>query len=118
MLWRTFKPVECQRIAAPREDVEHWRCEVDAPHFGLALRAQHHARVPESRRASRRGAARAAGALIGGVERDLFGDEMIDRGLGVEAQHFLQAGVDHVGDAFDGERRFGDVGGEDDFSFA
>src|SRR5687768_6657507 len=86
-LGRTLEPFERARIAAPREDVEHRRREIDASHFRLALRTQNHALIPQTQRASRRRSACATGALIGGIKRNLLRHQMIDRSLGIEAEH-------------------------------
>jgi len=49
------------------------------------------------------GAVRPAGALIGGIERDPFGDQMVDGRLRIEAQKLVQSGIDHRRDSFDRE---------------
>ena len=40
---------------------------------------------------------------------------MIDRRFRIEAQHFVEAGIDHCCDAIDCQRCLGDVGGQDHF---
>ena len=65
---------------------------------------------------SRRGAAGAAGALVGGGAADLLDQQRAKAALGVEAGDAGHAAVDHVTDAVDGHRGLGDVGGDNDFS--
>src|SRR5438105_8199386 len=93
------------RVAAPGHHIEHGRGEIDAANLRLAMRTKNVARVPESRSASRRRASGASGALLGRIEGDAFGDEMIDAAFRIEAKDLLQSAVDHIGDSFDCERR-------------
>ena len=43
---RRFEPIERMRIAAPGDEIEHRRREVDAANLRLAMRTQNVARVP------------------------------------------------------------------------
>ena len=110
---RALEEIERARIAAPGDDVEH-RARRDRRDESPARdAAQHVARIPQSRRAARRGASRAAGALIGGVERDALGDEMIDRRSPGRSASLSAARVDDLGDPLDRQRGLGDVRRED-----
>jgi hypothetical protein len=71
------------------------------------------ARIPEARDVAGTEPRRAAGALIGAIERDAFGRQRIDGAAGVVARHLLESGIDHRRHARDGQRRFRDVGGDD-----
>ena len=71
---------------------------------------------PEAQTNSRRGAAGAAGALIGRGAADLFDHERVDAAVGIVAGHAGQSGIDHHGHAVDGEGRFGHIGGDDDLA--
>ena len=113
ILGRPLEPGERPRIAAPGEDVEQRRREIDAAHIRLAMRTKDVARIPQTNRASGARASRAAGALLRRIGRDPLDDEMIDRRLRIEAQHLVHAGVDDVRDAFDRQRRLRDVRGQD-----
>jgi hypothetical protein len=107
-------------LLAKGEELEQRFGEIAAEDFGrfgngsAALGAF----VPESPADARGGAARAAGALVGGSLRD--GHELEAREAGCRRDLHLAglAGIDHGGDAIDRERGFGDVRGEDDFAAA
>ena len=83
---------------------------------GLAMRAEDVARIPKPDGTSGLRSPGTSGALVRRVAGDALDDEMIDRGVGIETQHLVQTGVDHVGDAFDRQRGFGDVRRQDDFA--
>ena len=65
---------------------------------------------------ARRGAAGAAGALVGGGAADLFDEQRVDAAIRIVARNARQAAVDHQAHAVDGERGFRDVGGDDDLA--
>ena len=77
------------------------------------MRTKDVARIPQAHGASGPSASRAAGALLRRIGGDPLDDEMVDRCLRIEPQHFVYAGVDDVRNAFDRQRRFGDVRGQD-----
>ena len=110
---RRLEPFERPRIAAPRDDVEHRRRQIDAVDVGLAVGPQAIARVPETPDGSVRDASRAAGALVGGVGGDAFGLERVDAALGVVARDLLQSGVDDARHAGNRQRCLGDVRRDD-----
>ena len=72
---------------------------------------------PEPQAMSRRGAAGAAGALIGRGAADLFDEQSIDAAPGIESRDPRQPAVDHHPHAIDREGRFRHVGGDDRFAF-
>ena len=71
---------------------------------------------PEPDAVARRGAARATEPLLGRGAADLFDEERVDPAMGIEPRHARQAAVDDDAHAVDGQRGFGDVGRDDDFS--
>ena len=71
---------------------------------------------PEPHANARRGAARAARALVGVRLRDLFNQQRVDAAVGVVAGNARQAAINHQPHAVNRERRFGDVGGDDDLA--
>ena len=70
---------------------------------------------PEADGAAGRGAAGAAGALVGGGAGNVLDQQGVDAAPGIEARDAREAGIDHEPDAVDGQRSFRDVGGHDDF---
>ncbi len=70
---------------------------------------------PESDAGAWSSAAGAAGALVGGGAADLFDEQGVESAPRIETRDAGEAAVDHRADAVDGERGFGDVGGDDDF---
>ncbi len=111
---RAIEPLEVLQAATCGENREHQRRQVDAMNLGLAMRPQPIARIPQPSHEPGTEAGGAAGALIGAVERDALGREGIDAAIGVVAGDLLQSGIDHRRHATDGQRRFRDVGGDDD----
>jgi len=71
---------------------------------------------PEAHGRARGGAPSAAGTLIGGGLADGLDHEDVEASPGFEAIDPRQAGIDDVPYAFDGDRGFGDVGGDDHLS--
>ena len=65
---------------------------------------------PQPDRNTRRGAAGAAGALLGGGLADPHGDEARQAGGGIEPRRPAEAAIDHDPHAGDGEGRLGDRG--------
>jgi hypothetical protein len=109
ILRRPLEPGERPRIAAPRDDVEQRRREIDTAHIRLAMRTKHVARIPQPHRASGASASGAARALLRGIGRNPLDHEMIDRCFRIEAQYFVNAGVDDIRHAVDRQRRLGNV---------
>ncbi len=67
---------------------------------------------------ARRGAACAAGTLVGGSAADSLDHQRINAAIRVVARDTGESAVDHDTDAVDGDRRFGDVGGDHHFAAA
>ena len=90
---------------------------IDALDFGQVVAGAAGVLVfrPEADGAAGRGAAGAAGALVGGGAGDVFDQQRVDAAPGIEARHAREAGVDHEADAVDGQRGFRNIGGDDDF---
>src|SRR5688500_9224289 len=80
----------------------------------LAMRAQPVGAIPQPAYASGAETAGAAGTLIGGVRRNALQLERVDAAIGVVARDLLPAAVDDASDVWHRQRRFRDVGGEDD----
>src|SRR5205814_893352 len=72
---------------------------------------------PETAADAGGGATGTAGALIGAGAADFFDEKRVDAAMGVVPGDASETGVDDEADAVDGERGFGDVGGDDDFGF-
>ena len=79
----------------------------------LAMRSQDVALVPQPCDPPRPRPPGPPAPLIGGVARDAFADQMVDRGLRIESKNLLQPGVDHRCHALYGQRCLRDVGCKD-----
>src|SRR6266849_8264258 len=75
---RPLEPFEGHRIAAPGDDVERRRREIDAMHLWIAVRAQHVAPIPEAERAAGQCAPGAPAALLRRIRSDSLEHEMVD----------------------------------------
>ena len=113
---RRVEPVEPGQVTAPGEDIEGRACEVDPLDVGLAVRPKSIPRVPEPECHPRAGPPRASRTLRGRVLGDALGVEAVDPLFRIESEDLVQPRVHHVGDAFDGQGRLGDVGGQDDLA--
>ena len=109
---RRFEPVEGLRPRAPRQHVEHGSGQIDAVDVGLACGAQAIVRMPQAAHDARPEPGGPTGSLIRRVERDAFGHQRIEAPVGVVARDLHEAGVDHRRHAGHGERRLGQVRGE------
>ena len=114
VLARPLEPLQRARIAAPGDHVQRRARQVDAMDLRLAVRAQPIARVPQPPHDARRQPPGAARPLVRGVPGDALGLEAVDAAFRVVARDLLQPGVDHRGHAGHGQRRLGDVRGDDD----
>ena len=74
--------------------------------------------VPQADGDAGAGAAGAAAALVGAGAGDAAGFERGEAGAGLVDRDAAEAAVDDDADAIDGERGFGDGGGEDDLAAA
>ncbi len=103
---------------APRQDRQDWRGQINASNLSLSVRTQPITRIPQSPRDAWTKARRSSGTLIGAVERDAFGRQGIDAPFGVVARDLVEAGIDHCGDARNGQRCFRNIRGHDDLASA
>ena len=78
------------------------------------MRPQAIAGVPQPPDAAGREAAGATRPLFGGVRRDALGLEAVDAAMPVVSRNLVEAGVDDRGHARHRQRRFRDVGRDDD----
>src|SRR4051794_1758309 len=76
LLRRPFEPGKGPRIAAPGEDVEQRRREIDAAHIRLAMGTENVARIPQPNRASGLRPPRTSGALLRRIGSDPLDYEM------------------------------------------
>ena len=114
-----FEPAEGAQVPDPGslQGQDHL-AQVQALHFGEFLRRPMRALVagPQPPAEARRGAAGASRALIGGGAADLLDQQDVDAAVGIVTRDAGQAAVDHTPDAVDGERGFGDIGGDHDLA--
>ena len=120
-LWRCFEPGQAiARGDAPVRHVEgkrgkignaDFRCIMGGECLGFGFR-------PEAVAVAGPEASGTALALFGAGLAHADGFERRHAGSRVEARRALEAGVDHRLDSFDGERGFGDGGGEHDLAAA
>ena len=111
---RGVEPLEGGQVAAPRQDREQHRRQVDAGDVRLAERAQLVALVPEADGQARTEARGAPCPLVGRIGRDPLGLQRVQRTRRIVARDLLPAGVDHDTHARHRDRRLGDVGRQHD----
>ena len=109
-----IEPVQRPRIAAPREHVEQRARQIDPVDVGFPVRPKLRGLMPQAPRDAGPETRRPARALVGGVARDPFRLEAVDRAIRIVARDFVDARVDDRRDAGNRQRRFGDVRREDD----
>src|ERR1044072_3605102 len=73
-------------------------------------------RRPKTQAVAGCGASRAPGALIGGGSADFFDQQGVDAAIRIVTGNSRQAAVDHETHAVNGERSFGDIGGDHDLA--
>ncbi|HEV3073588.1 MAG TPA: hypothetical protein VHB47_04145, partial [Thermoanaerobaculia bacterium] len=112
---RGFEPAESGEVGlSPGQQLQRRPGEVDPGDLGRLVGRPGCllARRPEPQAESRALAAGPPGALVGGGAADPRQLQPVDAGGRVVAQAPRQAAVHHRGDAFDGDRALGDVGGQ------
>ena len=114
VLPRPLEPFERSRIGAPGDDVERGSRQIDAVNLRLTMRPQAIAGVPQPPDAAGREAAGATRPLFGGVRRDALGLETVYAAMAVVSRNLVQTGIDDRGYARHRQRRFRDVGRDDD----
>ena len=114
-----FEPAKlCNVLHPARLQGEHDFGEVEPLHLGQLLRGPvvMLALGPQPHAAARRGAARAARALLGAGAGDALDEQRIDAAVRIEARDLRLPSVDDHAHAVDGQRSLGDVRGDDDLA--
>ena len=117
---RRVEPREVERVAAPGVELEREAGQLDAEDLGLGERAAGGVLDlrPQPPGDAGTEATGAPGALVGRCPRRRDGPQPGHAGAGVDGRLTGEPGVDDDVHALDGERRLGDVGGEDDAAAA
>ena len=108
----------CDVVDARRLERQHHLGEIEPLHLGQFLRRAPRMLPlgPEPHAHARRGAAGAAGPLVGGSRADLLDQERVDAAVRIVTRHAGEAAVDDGRHAVDGERGFRDIGRDDDLA--
>ena len=110
---RRLEPRERVGIGPPRRQIEQRSGQIDARDVRLAMGTQPVARVPQPAGPSRTEAGGATGPLVGAGLGHALGVQRVEGPRRIVAGDLVQPGVHDRVDAGHGERRLGDVGGED-----
>ena len=111
---RRLEPFEGQRVGAPRDQIEQGCGEVDAGDLRFAVWAQSVGRRPQPANQARPQPCGPAGALVRGILRHALERQAVDATLGVVPRHLHLSRVDDDRHAWHGQRRLGNVRGQDD----
>ena len=111
---RALEPIERRGIAAPGQDVEDGARKIDAMDLGFTVRPKTIERIPEPDGSSTGLTAGPSSALIRGILRDSFGGQAVDGAVCIVSGDLVKTAIDHSSHAGNRNRRFRDVGGDDD----
>ena len=109
-----FKPIERQRIGAPRQEVQDGRRKIDSRNVRFTMRAQPVAGIPQPPDEAGTQSRRTARPLICRIQGDPLEREAVDPAIGVIARHLYLTRVDDGGHARHRQRCFSDVRRQDD----
>ena len=118
-LFRRLEPGEAREVPlAPGGELQGGPGEIGAPDLGAAalLETAVLMLAPQAQAPAGGLASGAAGALLGRSPRDPGEGQTFEAGRWIRAALFHPSGVDDAGDAVDGDRGLGDIGGEHDLA--
>src|SRR6516164_5202410 len=117
MVLRSFDPAKALDVFdAARFQRENHFGQIEALHFRYFMGGARLllVRGPKAQALAGSGAPSAAGALIGGGSADFFDQQSVDAAIRIVTGNSRETAVDHETHAIDGERSFGDIGGDHD----